>query len=580
MKKLLSVVLVVLLMFTITTISPISVSSATTEFAGGNGTVDNPYLISNKNHLNNMRNHLNSNFKLICDIEFSAADFAENGDFYNNGMGFEPIGLSSNNNFCGTFDGNGYAIKNLYMNFSITGKEVFIGLFKNNRGTIKNLGVVNGNMSVAASAKSNYPHCSAIAGGIVGSNGGIIINCYNSCNVSATASVSSYNAHATTNVGGIAGMNSSGTISNCYSTGKISAMLPIGQYNNDVGGIVGMNISGLIDNCYNTGTVSGDYSGGIAGKSYSDATITNCHNTGTILAKSDSTARAGGIVGENGVSNKVINGDYRDCKVENCYNTGDVSGDDYVGGIVGVNNNGTIKNCYNTGFISTDGGAGGIAGQNCDTIVICYNMGIVSGKCAGGITGSTYQVATVANCYNTGTVSGELSARAGGIVGYNANDCTIVYCYNVGTIIGDCAGGIAGYNYRLLGKITDCYYLDNVSQGVGSGNDTTIKCTQEKMTLQDTFIGFDFVNKWEFQTNSSFFYPTLKVFNTYSLLGDINGDGMVSILDATLIQKYLANLTDLEDTKIKFADTNRDGEVTITDVTLIQKYIANLITEF
>ena len=59
------------------------------------------------------------------------------------------------------------------------------------------------------------------------------------------------------------------------------------------------------------------------------------------------------------------------------------------------------------------------------------------------------------------------------------------------------------------------------------------------------------------------------------LLGDANGDGAVTILDATTIQRKLAELP-VTGYLEKAADTNGDGEVTILDVTFIQKWIAEL----
>lgn len=59
----------------------------TTEFGGGAGTPDNPYLISSKQHLDNVRKYLNASFKLMADITFTEADFSSTGSFYNNGEG-------------------------------------------------------------------------------------------------------------------------------------------------------------------------------------------------------------------------------------------------------------------------------------------------------------------------------------------------------------------------------------------------------------------------------------------------------------------------------------------------------------
>lgn len=61
------------------------------------------------------------------------------------------------------------------------------------------------------------------------------------------------------------------------------------------------------------------------------------------------------------------------------------------------------------------------------------------------------------------------------------------------------------------------------------------------------------------------------------MIGDVNGDGKVTIDDATLVQKAIAELIELDDTQKKAADTNSDGKITIDDATMIQKYIAELI---
>lgn len=64
------------------------------------------------------------------------------------------------------------------------------------------------------------------------------------------------------------------------------------------------------------------------------------------------------------------------------------------------------------------------------------------------------------------------------------------------------------------------------------------------------------------------------------LLGDVNGDGRISVNDATLIQKSLASFVTLTDEMSERADVNGDGRVSIADATLIQKYCALLIDSF
>ena len=61
------------------------------------------------------------------------------------------------------------------------------------------------------------------------------------------------------------------------------------------------------------------------------------------------------------------------------------------------------------------------------------------------------------------------------------------------------------------------------------------------------------------------------------LTGDVNNDGIVNVIDATEIQKYLAGLVDFNDTQMKTADYNGDSTVSIIDATDIQKKLAGLI---
>ena len=61
------------------------------------------------------------------------------------------------------------------------------------------------------------------------------------------------------------------------------------------------------------------------------------------------------------------------------------------------------------------------------------------------------------------------------------------------------------------------------------------------------------------------------------ILGDANSDGAVNIDDATLIQRYAAEIEELDDTQLLAADANGDGKVNIADATTIQNYIAEII---
>ncbi len=59
-------------------------------------------------------------------------------------------------------------------------------------------------------------------------------------------------------------------------------------------------------------------------------------------------------------------------------------------------------------------------------------------------------------------------------------------------------------------------------------------------------------------------------------LGDVNGDGKVSIDDVTDIQKYIANTMDFTEDQMVLADVDKDGKVAIDDATLIQKHLVGM----
>ena len=128
----------------------------------------------------------------------------------------------------------------------------------------------------------------------------------------------------------------------------------------------------------------------------------------------------------------------------------------YVGGIVGKVQAGTIENCSFSGSV-TGGYTGGIAGglySNNVTISGCVNAADVTGTTAGGILGFWKNTAAIRDCYNTGSVTG--SAKAGGIVG-QLNKGTIENCYSIGDIGGKASqkGGIFAFSSAT---VKNCYY--------------------------------------------------------------------------------------------------------------------------
>lgn len=61
--------------------------------------------------------------------------------------------------------------------------------------------------------------------------------------------------------------------------------------------------------------------------------------------------------------------------------------------------------------------------------------------------------------------------------------------------------------------------------------------------------------------------------DTPYMIGDINLDGRVDVLDATEISKYIVSISTLSDVQREIADYNHDGEINVVDATEIQKFV-------
>ena len=63
------------------------------------------------------------------------------------------------------------------------------------------------------------------------------------------------------------------------------------------------------------------------------------------------------------------------------------------------------------------------------------------------------------------------------------------------------------------------------------------------------------------------------------LYGDVDGDGTITIIDATIIQRALADLHHLSAFQQELADVDSDGEVFVLDATYIQRYLVDILSE-
>ncbi|MDR2559162.1 MAG: Ig-like domain-containing protein [Oscillospiraceae bacterium] len=259
--------------------------------------------ISNREELLAIDDNLSGDYHLTADIDLAGSQWT-------------PLGT-----FTGTLDGRGHVIRNLTI--TSTGFGWNYGLFTRiDDAEIINLGFVGTNINVSARMNMFTPPGGTVsrsdmrAGAIAGiANDSIIMNCYNTGNIAASASMGGTTI-STAYSGGLVGQANRSFITSCYNSGNINAIArassrtlswpQIGIQNPNfasarAGGIVGSS-SSVIFNCYNRGNISTHSStdvpigsngyeslaGGIVG--FSSGPILNVYNTGTFSAASSSTS--------------------------------------------------------------------------------------------------------------------------------------------------------------------------------------------------------------------------------------------------------------------------------------------------
>jgi lysophospholipase L1-like esterase len=242
------------------------------EFAGGDGTANNPYLIKTAQQLDNVRNYLDQHFKLAANIDLSSFDAEDN-------KGWSPIG-NDEQAFTGFFDGNRNIISGLTIKRP---DEHFVGLF----GAVSN-GVIQ-NVSLENVQVSGHSQVGALAGSLHGK----IEKSY------TTGSVTGLEM-----VGGLVG-NTGGLVSQSYSTSKVDG-------NVSTGGLIGKAGDGSeIVHAYASGRVTGSsMTGGLIG-TIEDAAVTSSYWDVEAAGQANSASGIGKATVEMKEKNTFIDWDFQ-----------------------------------------------------------------------------------------------------------------------------------------------------------------------------------------------------------------------------------------------------------------------------
>ena len=356
---------------------------------------------------------------------------------WNQGKGFVPIELN------GVFDGKGYTINKLYISRP---DEDELGLFSAGKGYIKDLTLKN--VSIEGNKKVG-----ALIGFAVES---VIKNCHASGTVSGWA-----------DTGGLVGR----FIGNFSEQNR--AFLVDSSFNVDVNVKADNQINNLIDIPYRIG--------GLIGYTYWHTQIINSHASGNVNYTEDTSnlrgMMIGGLIGSAGtqiipltLSEDRHNVPIEEVIIHNCSTNSNVSGEDVVGGLVGIlgagalygyfgiDNDSKIINSFSKGSVSALDRAGGLVGHvsESDLVGSYSKSSVLSKNSAGGLVSVIWSgdiidsytenplvegetVAAIAVAQSGGTISktyskSKLRGYKNSAFIYNLGDSSVQDCYSQANI--------------------------------------------------------------------------------------------------------------------------------------------------
>jgi hypothetical protein len=131
----------------------ISAAHATGSFTQGSGTLDDPYIITTCQQLQDMSVDLDAKYALGADVDCSATRTWNYDAGTSQYLGFEPVG-TIDSPFTGNLAGNNYSISNLFINRH---QQDGVGIFGSLSGGVTNLILEHAHVL-------GYHHVGAIAG--------------------------------------------------------------------------------------------------------------------------------------------------------------------------------------------------------------------------------------------------------------------------------------------------------------------------------------------------------------------------------------------------------------------------------
>jgi len=198
--------------------------------------------------------------------------------------------------------------------------------------------------------------------------------------------------------------------------------------------------------------------------------------------------------------------------VELAYATPDVRGNQYVGGLVGFNDNlSLVASSYASGAVTGANSVGGLVGLNRNLASVSsvnrsYATGSVAGeRQVGGLIG-TNETALVENVYALGSVTGD--EDVGGLVGRSSLG-TVRWSYAAGRVNGGVGfGGLVGVTTGGTAVIDSFYDRGTTGASDDTGKGAPLSTAEMKWLDAYPGPGWDFAGTWSLDEGKS--YPVLQ----------------------------------------------------------------------
>ena len=409
-------------------------------FAGGDGTEQNPYRISNAAEL--------AYLAKIVNTQSSAPEYKYYVLTDNINLGYSewtPIGIFDNENqyFCGSFDGNGYTISDLYIS---NVNANYVGLFGRAKDSaFKNI-TLAGTIEGIRAHSNECPYIGGMCGYTEKTD-------FSDCKAAFFNIAGGENNSSRLYVGCLAGKTYWGNITNCKAE-ECSINFKSGNYTSGI--LVGCSNLTKISDCSVSSTESGLFSsasssnktivmGGLCGEMY--GTIERCsvsapYFANTLQIKATS-VNVGGLCG-------YVAGTVRACSVQ--FNNGPektINGEDYKSSIYVMNNRVFV---YIGGIVGEIGGAEIVDckynGQSITNILTSDSRFYASRNHIGGIAGANSEDS------NTELLIKRCIANVDGILYGEAGDP------NIGGIAGEMFGGMYGQESRIESSLAIAKKID------------------------------------------------------------------------------------------------------------------------